>query len=155
VEFVIETDRLTGGYGKSLVLREVSLQVPRQSIFGLLGPNGAGKTTLIRMLLGLLRPVTGEVRLFGDALNPALPLILRRVGSLIEQPSLYEHLTGTENLEIARTLRFLKQTDIDRAIGVLGIGKFVRKRERVFARHAAAAWRGDCHFGKSGTAPSR
>ncbi len=134
MEFVIETDRLTGGYGKSVVLREVSLQVPRQSIFGLLGPNGAGKTTLIRMILGLLRPVAGEVRLFGESLNPALPFILRRVGSLIEQPSLYEHLTGTENLEIARTLRFLTQADIDCAVRLVKIGKFIHRRVKEYSR---------------------
>ena len=53
---VIETDRLVGGYGKTLVLREVSLRVQAGSIYGFLGPNGAGKTTAMRMVLGLLRP---------------------------------------------------------------------------------------------------
>ena len=105
MEFAIETERLTGGYGATIVLRSLSLNVPRGSIFGFLGPNGAGKTTAIRMLLGLLRPVSGVVRLFGEPVPHALPGILRRVGSLIEQPSLYEHLTGRENLEIARRRR--------------------------------------------------
>lgn len=134
MDFVIETDKLTGGYGVLLVLREVSLRMPRGSIFGLLGPNGAGKTTLIRMILGLLRPVSGEIRLFGESLDGALPGILGRVGSLIEQPSLYDHLTGAENLEIVRTLRGLKQADIDRAVKLLDIGKYVQRRVKEYSR---------------------
>jgi ABC-2 type transport system ATP-binding protein len=108
VDLVIETDRLVGGSGKSVVLREVSLRVPRASIYGFLGPNGAGKTTAMRILLGLLRPVSGEICLFGEPLGRALPYVLRRVGSLIEQPSLYDHPTGQENIEIARSLKGLK-----------------------------------------------
>ena len=131
--FIIETDRLVGGYGKSVVLREVSLRVPRASIYGFLGPNGAGKTTAMRMLLGLLRPVSGEIRLFGEPLRGALPGILRRVGSLIEQPSLYDHLTGRENLEIARRLRGLKQVDADRAIEALGVGEYIGKLVREYS----------------------
>ena len=68
------------------------------------------------MLLGLLEPVTGEIRLFGRPLRGALPEVLRRIGTLIEQPSLYEHLTGRENLEILRRLKGLARRDADRAI---------------------------------------
>jgi ABC-type multidrug transport system ATPase subunit len=134
LDFVIETERLIGGYGKSLVLREVSLKVPRGSIYGFLGPNGAGKTTAMRMVLGLLRPVSGEVRLFGEPLHGALPEILRRVGSLIEQPSLYDHLTGRENLEIARRLKGSERSDVERAIEELGIAEYVGKRVKEYSR---------------------
>lgn len=133
-DFVVETDRLVGGYGNSLVLREVSLRVPRASIYGLLGPNGAGKTTAMCMVLGLLRPVSGEIRLFGEPLSGALPGILRRVGSLIEQPSLYDHLTGDQNLEIARGLKLLKRKDADRAIEAMGGGKYVGKKVGEYSR---------------------
>ena len=81
MDFVIETDRLIGGYGKSLVLREVSLKVPRASIYGFLGPNGAGKTTAIRMILDLLRPVSGEIRLFGEPIRRAVPGSLTSSGA--------------------------------------------------------------------------
>jgi ABC-2 type transport system ATP-binding protein len=134
LEFVIETDRLIGGYGKSLVLREVSLRVPRKSIYGFLGPNGAGKTTAMRMILGLLRPVSGEIRLFGEPLSGALPGILRRTGSLIEQPSLYDHLTGRENLEIQRRLKRLKRFDADRAIEALRIEEYIGKKVAEYSR---------------------
>ena len=123
-EFAIETERLTGGYGATMVVHAVSLRAPRGCVYGFLGPNGAGKTTAIRMLLGLLRPVSGEIRLFGRPLRGALPGVLRRVGSLIEQPSLYDHLTGRENLEIARRLKGLQPRDADRAIDALEIGGY-------------------------------
>ena len=134
VDFVIETDRLIGGYGTSVVLREVSLRVPRGSIYGFLGPNGAGKTTAMRLILGLLRPFSGEIRLFGELLNKALPSILRRVGSLIEQPSLYDHLTGEHNLEIARRLKSLSRSDTEWAIHALGIEEYVGRKVREYSR---------------------
>jgi lantibiotic transport system ATP-binding protein len=124
-ELVVETDLLTGGYGSTMVLRQLSLRVPRGSIFGFLGANGAGKTKALRMLLGLLRPVSGEIRLFGRPLREQLPGGFRRIGSLIEQPSLYDHLTGRENLEIARRLKRLERGDVERAIESLGIGEYV------------------------------
>ena len=131
---VIETDRLIGGYGKTLVLREVSLRVQGGSIYGFLGPNGAGKTTAMRMVLGLLRPVSGEIRLFGEPLPRALPGVLRRVGSLIEQPSLYDHLTGAQNLEIARRLKFLRPGEVGRAIETLGLVDYAGKQVETYSR---------------------
>jgi len=105
MDCVIETDDLVAGYSSSMVLRQVSSRVPREGIYGFLGPNGAGKTTALRVLLGLLQPNSGEVRLFGKRLADAMPRIFRHIGSLIEQPSLYGHLTGAENMEIARRLK--------------------------------------------------
>ena len=125
MESAIQTERLTGGYGHRVVLSNFSLQVPPASIFGFLGPNGAGKTTAIRMLLGLLQPFSGEIRLFGQPLGEALPTVLRRVGSLIEQPSLYDHLTGRENLEIARRLKGFSRLHTEQAIEALSIGDYV------------------------------
>jgi ABC-2 type transport system ATP-binding protein len=134
LEFVIETDGMTGGYGATMVLHALSLRVPQACIYGFLGPNGAGKTTAIRMLLGLLRPVSGEIRLFGQSFPAALPGVLRRVGSLIEQPSLYEHLTGRENLEIARRLKGLEKRDAERAIDALDIADYAGHAVREYSR---------------------
>lgn len=103
-EMVIETSRLTRRYGKNIVVDNVDLRVPRGEIYGFLGPNGAGKTTTIRMLLGLIRATSGAVQLFGEDLRRHRVSILRRVGSLVEAPSYYGHLTGTENLEAVRRL---------------------------------------------------
>ncbi len=104
------------------------------SIYGFLGPNGAGKTTAMRLVLGLLRPASGEIRLFGESLPGALPWILSRVGSLIEQPSLHDHLTGIENLQVAQTLKRLKRSDIDRAIQATGIGEYVGRKTKEYSR---------------------
>src|SRR5437899_134065 len=117
-----------------MVLHALSLRAPRASIFGFLGPNGAGKTTAIRMLLGLLRPVTGEIRLFGQRLPDALPGVLKRVGSLVEQPSLYEHLTGRENLEILRRLKGLERRDRELAIEALDMGDYAGNPVQEYSR---------------------
>src|ERR1700748_507129 len=99
----IETKDLVYGFSKSeTVLSNIDIQVPTGSIYGFLGPNGAGKTTTLRLVLGLLRKQTGEVSFFGKPFGPHRLEILRRLGSLIEQPSLYGHLTGRENLDIYR-----------------------------------------------------
>lgn len=103
-EIVIETDRLTRRYGKRIAVDNVELRVPRGEIYGFLGPNGAGKTTTIRMLLGLIRPTAGTVSLFGENLHQHRISVLRRIGSLVEAPSYYGHLTGAENLEVVRRL---------------------------------------------------
>src|SRR4051812_50102398 len=98
----VETIGLTHCFSLQTVLQDVGLAVPEGSIYGFLGPNGAGKTTTLRLLLGLLRRQRGEVTIFGQALDAHRLDILRRVGSSIESPSLYGHLTARENLEVWR-----------------------------------------------------
>lgn len=134
MDFVIETRDMTGGYGATMVLNSVSLRVPFGGIYGFLGPNGAGKTTALRMLLGLLRPVSGDIRLFGAPLRETLPGVLRRVGALIEQPSLYDHLTGRENLDIVRRLKRLDRREVERAIEAMEIGDYVGNRVDEYSR---------------------
>ena len=133
-DLIAETCALVGGYGKSLVLRQVSLRVPRGAIYGFLGPNGGGKTTLLRTILGLLRPSSGDVRLFGEPLAAALPGILRKVGSLVEQPSLYDHLTGTENLKIAALMKGCGTAEVNRVTEELVIESYVHLRTGGYSR---------------------
>jgi len=104
MELAIEAKRLVRRFGKHLAVDDVSFSVPRGAIYGFLGPNGAGKTTTIRMILGLIRPDSGEVRLFGVNVQERRGEGLRQVGALIEAPALYNHLTGLENLEVAQRL---------------------------------------------------
>jgi lantibiotic transport system ATP-binding protein len=100
---VIETQHLHFAFqAGQKILDDLNLQVPTGSIYGFLGPNGAGKTTTLRLLLGLLKKQEGDLTLFGRHFQRHRLDILRRIGSLIEQPSLYLHLTGKENLEIFR-----------------------------------------------------
>lgn len=95
---VISTTDLTYHFGNQTVVKSLSLQVPEGSIFGFLGPNGAGKTTTIKLLLNLLKIQQGSISIFGQDLPGNRINILRKVGSLIEQPAIYAHLTGKENL---------------------------------------------------------
>jgi ABC-2 type transport system ATP-binding protein len=99
----------------------VNLQVPLGSIYGFLGPNGAGKTTTIRIILGLLRSHAGEVRLLGHPIPAGRLKALRRVGTLVESPSLYPHLTGYENLELLRRMIDATHTQVQRALSIVGL----------------------------------
>lgn len=103
-------------YGDTAAVRGLSLTVPSQSVYGFLGPNGAGKSTTIRMVLGLQKPNRGSIFLFGRPIASERVLLLRRIGSLVESPSLYLHLSGRENLEIHRRLLELRKGVIDEAL---------------------------------------
>ena len=100
---VIETRGLNYHYSRKVqTLSDIELDVEKGSVYGFLGPNGSGKTTTLRLLLGLLNNQQGEIRVFGKPLQADRITILRRIGSLIEQPSLYGHLSARQNLEIYR-----------------------------------------------------
>jgi ABC-2 type transport system ATP-binding protein len=101
---VITTFELTRRFGGLTAVYGIDLAVVRGSVYGFLGPNGAGKTTTIKLLLGLINPHAGQVRLFDRPLQSGRIELLRRVGALVESPSLYPHLTGRENLEVSRRL---------------------------------------------------
>lgn len=95
---VISTHNLNFNFGSQAVVKNLSLAVPAGSIYGFLGPNGAGKTTTIKLLLNLLQTQQGSIEIFGQELQRNRISILRKIGSLIEQPAIYAHLTGRENL---------------------------------------------------------
>lgn len=104
MEAQIRLENVWKCYGPKAVVCGLGFGVPSGSVYGFLGPNGAGKSTTIRMLLGLQKPTRGTISLFGRPLQAARTDILRRIGSLVESPSLYGHLTGRENLEVHRRL---------------------------------------------------
>ena len=104
---MIETYGMSKRYGNFLAVNEVSIRVRAGEIYGFLGLNGAGKTTTIRMLLGMIRPTAGEIRLVGQTLRPGKQGPWDKVGYLVEVPSAYPELTVGENIEITRRLRGL------------------------------------------------
>jgi bacitracin transport ATP-binding protein BcrA len=104
-EFIIETKNLTKQYGTQKSVADLSIHVQKGRIYGLLGRNGAGKTTTMKMLLGLTKPTSGEVLLWGKPLRGNEKKALSRIGSMIESPGFYPNLTGTENLRIFAMLR--------------------------------------------------
>ena len=95
---MIEFDRTTRTYGSKVAVSELSLTIPRGELFALLGPNGAGKTTTIKMLVGLLRPSSGVVRVCGHDLVKETRSAHRHVGYVPDEPYLYDKLTGHEFL---------------------------------------------------------
>ncbi|MBT2289963.1 ABC transporter ATP-binding protein [Paenibacillus albidus] len=103
-ETVINTKSLLKKYGGRAAVDHLNLKIDKGEIYGFLGPNGAGKTTTIRMLLGLITPTSGSIEVFGQDLRKNKLQILRRVGSLVESPSYYGHLTASENLEAIRRI---------------------------------------------------
>jgi len=105
-QYLIETAGLCKRYGTTMRVKDVALSVPEGAVYGFLGPNGAGKSTTLKMILGLVHPTSGSIDLFGKRMNASNRLaILKDIGSLIESPSYYGHLTAEENLRIVQLLR--------------------------------------------------
>ncbi len=117
--YTLQTFGLTRRFGHMKAVDDLNLHVPPGSVYGFLGPNGAGKTTTIRLLLGLLRPQGGTVSLFGGPLAERRSALLRRIGSLVEAPSLYPHLTGGETLELYRRMTGATRAQLQRALAVV------------------------------------
>lgn len=120
MQTVIETKALCKQYGPHTAVDHVELHVPQGCVYGFIGPNGAGKSTTMKMLLGLIHPTAGRVRLLGQELTEKsrLPL-LRQTGSLIESPAGYLHLTAQENLEIVADLKSVPHKDIGRVLDIV------------------------------------
>jgi len=129
----IFTQQLTRRYRDIVAVNQVTLQVPQSSIYGFLGPNGAGKTTTIRLLLQLIRPDAGVVRVLGLTLPKQRQAILRQVGTLVEMPSLYPHLTGYENLDITRRLLGKERRQIDHVLGIVRLESAARRLVRDYS----------------------
>ena len=117
---IIETHDLCKQYGNALRVAHLDLNVPEGSVYGFLGPNGAGKSTTLKMLLGLVRPTAGDIRVLGKKMDGKNRLaVLRQVGSLIESPSYYGHLTGEENLRIVQILRGVPEKNIREVLQIV------------------------------------
>ena len=117
---IIETHDLCKQYGNTMRVAHLDLDVPEGSVYGFLGPNGAGKSTTLKMILGLVHPTAGGIRVMGKKMDGANRLsILRQVGSLIESPSYYGHLTGEENLRIVQTLRGVPERNIREVLQIV------------------------------------
>ncbi len=100
MSYILQTSRLTKTIGGKELVRDVDIHVKKGEIYGFLGPNGAGKTTVMKMILNLWKPTMGTVELFGKPLTPQSYEVMRRIGSIIEFPTFYEHMTGYENLRM-------------------------------------------------------
>src|SRR4028118_825902 len=121
-EYIIKTTGLSYHYSKGVqTLFDINLDVEKGSIYGFLGPNGSGKTTTLSLLLGLLNCQKGDIEIFGQHLHSNRIDILKKIGSLIETPSLYGHLTAKENLEIYRPFYEVKRERIKEVLKIVGL----------------------------------
>ncbi|MGB3464113.1 MAG: ATP-binding cassette domain-containing protein, partial [Cyclobacteriaceae bacterium] len=121
-DYIIETQDLNFSYSKSFKdIEKLNLQVPKGSIYGFLGPNGSGKTTTIRLLLGLLKKESGAITLFGNSFNKDRIESLSKIGALIENPSLYGHLSGKDNLKIAARYRSVDPDRIEEVLEIVNL----------------------------------
>jgi|TARA_B110000438_G_scaffold86276_1_gene85751 ABC-2 type transport system ATP-binding protein len=115
-EIILSTSKLSKSFGDLLALDKVSIDVPKNSIFGILGPNGSGKSTLMRILSGLIRSWNGSIYFENNSINKSSNSYLKNFGFMIENPSFYEYLTAQENLEIFNRL---VNTEVSRVAQVL------------------------------------
>jgi len=130
---VIQVDHVTYRFGKQIVLDNISMHIPQGSIYGFLGPNGAGKTTTLRLILGLLQKQSGIISLFGNGFKANRIDILKKTGSLIEQPSLYLHLTAKENLEVFRLFYQCERKRIAEVLDITGLTGAANKKVKAFS----------------------
>ena len=116
-------------------VNDVSFRVEQGQIVGLLGPNGAGKTTTLRVLMGLIRPTSGTVRVFGELVEAGAP-VLSRIGAFIEGPGLLPHLSGRDNLHLfwAASGRPAHDAEFDTALEIAGLGESVDRRVKTFSQ---------------------
>mgnify|MGYP001942159190 FL=1 len=125
---IIRTEGLTKTYGGTTVVNNLGLDVAAGTVHGLLGPNGSGKSTTMKMLLGLVTPTSGEITMLGQPMNRTnRSEVLAGVGSLIEAPSAYPHLTGGENMKIASRLFGATEANAQRAIELVRLSGHMDK----------------------------
>ncbi|MDA0634950.1 CocE/NonD family hydrolase [Nonomuraea sp. MCN248] len=132
----LEINGLTKAYRNGeLAVDGLSFRVEQGQVLGLLGPNGAGKTTTMRMMMGLIRPDGGEVRIFGEPVTPGAP-VLSRLGSFVEGPGFLPHLSGRDNLELywAATGRPAADARFEEALEIAGLGKALQRAVRTYSQ---------------------
>ncbi|NLQ59339.1 ABC transporter ATP-binding protein [Streptococcus mutans] len=131
--YIIETKQLSKDFSGEAAVNQLSIHVRKNEIYGFLGPNGAGKSTAMKILLGLLQPTHGSIRLFDKNFDSNQIALLSSVGSLIEEPSYYANLTGYENLEIIQRLLKLPKENIDK---VLKIVKLYEQKDKLVKNYS-------------------
>lgn len=131
---IIETRGLTKRYrGGVLAVHDLDLQVERGQVFGFLGPNGSGKTTTIGMLVGIITPTAGEIRLFGEGGRAALQSARQRMGATLETPNFYPYLSGRDNLRLVARVKEVEHSRVDEVLELVGLESRARDE---FARYS-------------------
>lgn len=131
---IVKTNSLTKVYGENTCVNSLNMSVKENRIYGFLGPNGAGKSTTLKMILGLANATKGEIDIFGKRVNSSNRIqILKHVGSLIESPSYYGHLTARENLKIFAALLDVPAANIEKVLQIVRLDKQQSKKTSQFS----------------------
>lgn len=132
---IIEISHLAKHYGSFQAVRDLNLTVEQGDVYGFLGPNGAGKSTTIRMMMTLIRPTSGEIRIFGLPLHENRSSILRRVGAIVERPDFYNYLSARRNLELLGRLSGadVSKSNVNRVLGIVGLGERAESKVKTFS----------------------
>lgn len=116
---IVSTSKLSKKYGDTYRVKDIDLFVKKGDIYGFLGPNGAGKSTTLKMLLGLVKPTGGTFKIFNQEFESNRSSILKEIGSLIESPSYYGHLSGIENMRVMQRLREVPDKNVAEALRIV------------------------------------
>jgi ABC-type multidrug transport system ATPase subunit len=121
MEYAIETNTLTKSYGDFTAVNNLEIKVPAGKVYGFLGRNGSGKTTTIRMIMGLIKPDKGQVKIFGQEIGRNRSKYLADIGAIIETPGFYENLSAYENLEITAKMFDTQKIRINESLEIVGL----------------------------------
>lgn len=134
MSYIIQTHHLTKSMGGRDLVTDVSMSVRKGEIYGFLGPNGAGKTTVMKMLTNLWKPTAGSIELFGETLTPTSYEVLKRMGSILEFPVFYEHLSGRENLILhGEYMGYYNPGSIENTLEILELADAAHKPVRSYS----------------------
>jgi ABC-2 type transport system ATP-binding protein len=121
---IIEISNLNFGFdAKKQILKNINLSVPKGSIYGFLGANGAGKSTTMKLIMGLENEANDSIKLFGNSVSSFFPEGLKNIGSLIDYPAFYDHLSGYDNLKIVCEIRNLSESKITETLELIGLSE--------------------------------
>ncbi len=134
-EIILQARNLTKKYGSLVAVNKLNLTAYRGEVIGFLGPNGAGKSTTIRMLLGLIKPTSGSIEIFGKSLLKERVEILKNVGAIVEKPDFYLYLSAYKNLDILGKIsgKEIKKKRIKEVLEIVGLKKRARSKVQTYS----------------------
>ncbi len=133
-EYIIRTNNLNFQFNRQRkIIENLSLNVPKGSIYGFLGPNGAGKSTTMRLITGLINEQQPSIELFGKPLHQQLPSVFSKIGSIIETPTLYLHLSGVDNLRIIAAIQKIDEAKIQEILELVDLKKFQKQKAKQYS----------------------
>lgn len=131
---IVQTNQLTKIIDGKELVKNVNIHVKKGEVYGFLGPNGAGKTTVMKMLTNLWKPTSGEVWLFGEKLTPTSYEVLKRMGSIIEFPCFYDHMSGKDNLQLhSEYMGYHTPGCVEDALEMLGLADASEKQVKSYS----------------------